>query len=84
MKEKYVVYHVPTDTYLANNYYRHSICTAYLSEAHKFSAFELKLASVYLLLNKKNYKVYKYKELTDKEIILDVDKRFNGGNYERG
>lgn len=76
MKEKYVVLHVPSDMYLADDYYKpNSNKTSYLGDAHKFSAFELMLASKTILIKKKNYRVYKYKELNDKEIILNVDKR---------
>ena len=83
MKEKYVVLHIPSDMYLADDYYRpNSIKTTYLGDAHKFSAFELKLASKTILMNKKNYRVYKYNQLNDKEIILNVDRR-KEKNYEK-
>lgn len=71
-KERYVVKHKTTDMYLTDNYYKSlKNRSLFLSDAHLFSAFELKLASNTLLRNKKNYIVYQYKQLKTKEIILN-------------
>lgn len=74
----YVVKHNKTGMYLADSYYRpDNRMSLFLGDAHLFSAFELKLASITFLRNKKNYTVYEYNKLNDKEIILDVDRRFS-------
>lgn len=76
-KEKYVVKNNATDMYLTDSYYKSKNRESlFLGDAHLFSAFELKLASTKVLKNKKNYTVYKYNQLNDKEIILDVDRRY--------
>lgn len=64
MKSKYVVKDVVTGKYLTDSYYRVSgdNCLSYfLEDAHEFTAFELKLASVTCLRNKTGYRVYKLK-----------------------
>lgn len=76
MKERYVVKHKEKDMFLTDEYYKpKNRYSLFLGNAHLFSAFELKLASKTVLINKKNYIVYRYKHLNDKEIILTVDKR---------
>ena len=55
----YVVEYKPTGEYLTDGYWHGSKKTLFLYEAHRFSAFELKLASKTILINQKNYRVYK-------------------------
>lgn len=56
----YIVEYKPTGDYLTKEYYkgikRHT--TQFISEAHRFSAFELKLARKTILKNKKKFKIY--------------------------
>ena len=56
----YIVEYKPTGDYLTSGYYKgiKTHTTQFMSEAHKFSAFELKLASMTVLKNKKKFKVY--------------------------
>ena len=54
----YVVEYKPTGEYLARGYWRGGKKTQFMFEAHRFSAFELKLASMTILIPKKNYRVY--------------------------
>jgi hypothetical protein len=73
-KEKYVVKHKASDMYLTDGYYKSlRNRSLFLSDAHLFSAFELKLASCTLLRNKDKYIVYKYKQLKDNENILEKE-----------
>ena len=61
MKEKkYIVEYKPNGNYLTKYYYRgiKKNTTEFISEAHRFSAFELKLANMTILKNKKKFKVY--------------------------
>lgn len=57
----YVVEYKPTGEYLTEGYWKgiKSNLTMFLGEAHRFSALELKLASKTILINRKNYRVYK-------------------------
>lgn len=57
----YVVEYKPTGDYLTKDYYKgiRKHTTQFISEAHKFSAFELKLASMTILSNKKKFRVYR-------------------------
>lgn len=57
----YIVEYKPTGEYLADGYWRglRQSRTQFMFEAHRFTAFELKLASKTLLINKKKYQVYK-------------------------
>lgn len=74
MKRKYVVKHKESDMYLTDNYYKSlKNRSVFLSDAHLFSAFELKLVSSILLRNKDKYIVYKYKQLKDNENILEKE-----------
>lgn len=64
MKSRYVVKDAATGRYLTDSYYRTSgdNCLSYfLEDAHEFTAFELKLASVTRLNGKTGYRVYKLK-----------------------
>ena len=56
----YIVEYKPTGDYLTKEYYKgiKKHTTQFVSEAHKFSAFELKLASMTILRNKKKFRVY--------------------------
>lgn len=56
----YVVEYKPTGEYLTKGYWKgiKNNTTLFLSEAHRFSALELKLASKTILINRKNYRVY--------------------------
>lgn len=56
----YVVEYKPTGEYLTKGYWKgiKNNTTLFLSEAHRFSAFELKLASATVLINRKKYRVY--------------------------
>lgn len=54
----YVVEYKPTGEYLTKGYWRGSKKTQFMFEAHRFTAFELKLASVTVLINRKKYKVW--------------------------
>ncbi len=59
LKSKYVVQHIPTGKWITSSYYKTDDCLSKsLLDAYEFSAFELKLASVTRLRNKKNYTVY--------------------------
>ena len=53
----YVVEYKPTGEYLTKGYWKgiKNNTTLFLSEAHRFSALELKLASKTILINRKNY-----------------------------
>lgn len=55
----YVVEYKPTGEYLTKGYWHGSKKTQFMFEAYRFTAFELKLASKTLLINKKKYQVYK-------------------------
>lgn len=64
LKSRYVVKDVVAGKYLTDSYYRTSgdNCLSYfLEDAHEFTAFELKLASVTRLNGKTGYRVYKLK-----------------------
>ena len=56
----YVVEYKPTGEYLTKGYWKgiRKNTTLFLSEAHRFSALELKLASKTILINRKKYRVY--------------------------
>mgnify|MGYP004636364821 CR=1 FL=1 len=72
LKSRYVVKDVVTGRYLTDNYYRASgdNCLSYfLEDAHEFTAFELKLASVTRLNGKTGYRVYKLKNEEERGII---------------
>lgn len=71
---KYVVKHIASDMYLTDSYYKTANNrSSYLNNAHLFTAFELKLASNTALRNKEKYRVYKYKQKSNKEVLLDVE-----------
>lgn len=73
LKSRYVVKDVVAGKYLTDSYYRTSgnNCLSYfLEDAHEFTAFELKLASVTRLKNKTGYRVYKLKNEEERGIIL--------------
>lgn len=72
MKSRYVVKDVVSEKYLTDSYYRTSgdNCLSYfLKDAHEFTAFELKLASVTRLNGKIGYRVYKLKNKEERGII---------------
>ena len=72
LKSKYVVKDVVAGKYLTDSYYRTSgdNCLSYfLEDAHEFTAFELKLASVTRLNGKTGYRVYKLKNEEERGII---------------
>lgn len=76
MKSRYVVKVIKEDKYLTDSYYRttDNNCLSYfLEDAHEFSAFELKLASVTRLKDKSKYKVYKIKKVKKEEVLLYVE-----------
>lgn len=76
MKSRYVVKLIKEDKYLTDSYYRTTDdnCLSYfLEDAHEFSAFELKLASVTRLKDKNKYRVYKLKKLKKEEVLLYVE-----------
>lgn len=54
---KYVVEHLDSGKYLGKKYFVGEK-VSYFSEAYRFSAFELKLASKVLLIPKNDYRVY--------------------------
>lgn len=73
MKSRYVVKLIKEDKYLTDSYYRTTDdnCLSYfLKDAHEFTAFELKLASVTRLNGKIGYRVYKLKNKEERGIIL--------------
>ena len=75
MKSRYVVKDVVAGKYLTDSYYRTTDdnCLSYfLEDAHEFSAFELKLASVTRLKDKNKYKVYKLKKVKKEEVLFYV------------
>lgn len=75
MKSKYVVKDVVSEKYLTDSYYKTSgdNCLSYfLENAHEFTAFELKLASVTRLKNKTGYRVYKLKKIKEEEVLFHV------------
>lgn len=72
LKSKYVVKDVVAGKYLTDSYYRTSgdNCLSYfLEDAHEFTAFELKLASVTRLNGKTGYRVYKLKNEEERGIV---------------
>ena len=72
LKSRYVVKDAVAGKYLTDSYYRTSgnNCLSYfLEDAHEFTAFELKLASVTRLKNKTGYRVYKLKNEEERGII---------------
>lgn len=75
MKSRYIVKDVVAGKYLTDSYYRTTDdnCLSYfLEDAHEFSAFELKLASVTRLKDKNKYKVYKLKKVKKEEVLFYV------------
>ena len=56
-KYRYIVEDQETGKYLGKQYYKGQEVDFY-SEAYRFGAFELRLASAYLLRPKKRYRVY--------------------------
>jgi hypothetical protein len=75
LKSKYVVKDVVAGKYLTDSYYRTSgdNCLSYfLEDAHEFTAFELKLASVTRLNGKIGYRVYKLKKIKEEEVLFHV------------
>lgn len=56
----YIVEYKLTGDYLTKGYWKgiKKHTTQFASEAYKFSAFELKLASMTILRNKKKFRVY--------------------------
>ena len=75
MKSRYVVRDVVTGKYLTDSYYKTTgdNCLSYfLEDAHEFTEFELKLASVTCLRNMAKYRVYKLKEVNREEVLFYV------------
>lgn len=72
MKSRYIVKDVVAGKYLTDSYYRatgNNCLSYFLEDAHKFTAFELKLASVTRLNGKTGYRVYKLKNEEERGII---------------
>ncbi len=65
---KYIVLNKNTKLFLISTYYRNlkDGCKK-IEDAHKFSAFELKLASQTALRNKENYIVYNYESIKNED-----------------
>ena len=73
LKSRYVVKDVVAGKYLTDSYYRatgNNCLSYFLEDAHEFTAFELKLASVTRLNGKIGYRVYKLKNEEERGIIL--------------
>lgn len=73
LKSRYVVKDVVAGKYLTDSYYRatgNNCLSYFLKDAHEFTAFELKLASVTRLNGKIGYRVYKLKNKEERGIIL--------------
>ena len=67
MKQKrYIVEHLDSGKYLGKKYFVGQK-TDFFSEAYRFTAFELKLASNVFLIPKKDYRVYAI-EVEDEDI----------------
>lgn len=70
---KYVVKNLDNNMYLTDSYYRpNQIYTKSFIEAHKFSAFELLLASKTVLSNRKRYMVYRYDKLLENIDLIEM------------
>lgn len=75
LKSRYVVKDVEEEKYLTDSYYktpRDNCLSYFLEDAHEFTAFELKLASVTCLKNMAKYRVYKLKKVKKKEVLFYV------------
>ena len=73
MKSRYVVKDVVAGKYLTDSYYRatgNNCLSYFLEDAHEFTVFELKLASVTRLNGKIGYRVYKLNNEEERGIIL--------------
>ena len=66
-QNKYIVEDLEKDNYLSSKYYIGGR-TSFFSDAYRFSAFELKLASTVLLKPNDRYRVYKI-EVEDDNLI---------------
>lgn len=68
---KYVVYHKYARKWLTNSYYKtNDGLSKNILDAHLFSAFELKLASITRLREKDKYVVYSLKEIISRGVGL--------------
>ncbi len=63
--QKYIVKNKNTNLYLDDGFYHKSKGSNKLKNAHRFSAFELLLASKTVLINRERYIVYNYQKLLD-------------------
>lgn len=70
--KRYIVKNRITNRYLDNIFYRNLKGCKDIKNAHKFSMFELLLASKTVLKNKRNYIVYSTQKIREDSLMEDL------------
>lgn len=72
LMKRYVIKNKNTNLYLSNIYYRDLKGCKSMKNAHKFTAFELLLASKTVLENKHNYIVYSIEKFKENSLLEEL------------